>query len=76
MSHEELTARLDKQDALLQSIHTALVGNPALGNRGLVKRVEEVETKQDAHDRKLVMWGGVTTGAVFVISYLKDRLFN
>lgn len=75
MSQDELSARLDKQDALLQSIHTALIGNPALGNRGLVKRVEVIEEKVETHNHKLLAWGGVVTGVVFAISYLKEKIF-
>lgn len=76
MSHDELTARLDKQDKVLEAIHTALVGNGALGNPGLVKRIEDVEEKQKTHDKTMMKWAGVAAGAALVVTTFKDRLFG
>ena len=60
----------------LNEIHVALVGNKALGHRGLVDRVERVEKKAEQHDHKLIAWGGITVGAVAVFEAVKGKLFG
>lgn len=42
--HAELVARLDRIDAQLNLVHTALTGNPTIGHRGLIERIELIET--------------------------------
>ncbi|SDU30950.1 hypothetical protein SAMN05444156_3266 [Verrucomicrobium sp. GAS474] len=70
MSYDELKARLDAQDILLNEIKTAVVGNPAFGTTGLVLRVATVErdVAEFQGDKKKVM------GAAFVLSLLGTGL--
>lgn len=49
-------------------IERALVGDAALGQKGFAERLGTVEAKADASDRKLLLWGGMATGASIVIS--------
>jgi len=77
MSAEEMTKiheRLTAQDNKLDAIHMALVGNPSLGHRGLVARVESNESWIKDHNNKLIRWGGIVTGAGLAVQILKDKL--
>ena len=59
-----------------QDIRTALLGNPALGHRGLVERVERVEVTVDRHDRKLLVWGSIIAAATVSVGLIKDVLLT
>ncbi len=76
MSSDDLAKRMDAQDQMLASIHSALVGNCSLGNKGLVKRVEEVETRVEGHDRTMLKWTGIAAGAALAVNMLKDRIIG
>lgn len=71
-----ITRRLDAQDKLLSEIHGALVGNAGLGNSGLVARISHLESAQQRMDRNMTKWAGVVTGGVFVIQFVKNKLFG
>ena len=75
MSHDELSSRLDKQDRMLESIHSALLGDN-YGNRGALKRLDEVETKQTEQERTMIKWAGIAAGASIVLTALKDRILG
>jgi len=69
----------DELEAIKSSLHrieTALVGDPSLGNAGIVSRLAVVECKADAMDKKQLVWGGVVTGASLALGSLKDKLFS
>lgn len=69
----------DELEAIKSSLHrieTALVGDPTLGNTGIVARLASVETKAEAMDKKQLVWGGVVTGASLALGTLKDKLFS
>jgi len=68
--------RIGEMEIKLNEIHSALVGNKALGHRGLVDRVEHIEKKVENHDRKLIAWGGITVGAMAVFEAFKGKLFG
>jgi len=72
MSTEEIQSIRES----LVRIEKAIVGDPAVGHKGLAQRVTDVEVKADAADRKLLMWGGIATGASVVITHLKGKLFG
>lgn len=77
MSADEITTihkRLDSQDAVLHEIRSAIVGNAAMGNPGIAHRLKEVEDHAKAVDRKLLTWGGIVTGAVFVAEVFIKKL--
>ena len=76
MSNDDLSKRMDAQDQMLSAIHTALIGNGALGNKGLVKRVEDVEIKVDGHSRTMLKWTGIATGAALAVNLLKDKIIG
>lgn len=79
MSIDEISAihrRLDNQDEMLTAIHSAIVGNPAMGHRGLAARVEATEAKQADHDAKLIRWGGIATGVSLVVGLVKDKFLG
>ena len=59
-----------------QEIRTALIGCPALGHKGLVHRVESIEAKVEAHDRKILIWSAGITAGVTAVQLLKDKIFN
>ena len=71
---QTIHSRLDKQDVVLQEIRGALVGNTALGHRGIVARVETLEKDSSEHSRKLVLAGGVIIGAQAAYQFVKSKL--
>lgn len=72
MSTDEITVIKES----LHRIEVALIGDPSLGNTGIVARLASVETKTDAMDKKQLVWGGVVTGASLALGSLKDKLFS
>ncbi len=69
-------ARLGNIEEGLHEIKLALVGNPKLGHRGLVARVELVETKVERHDRKLLVWGAIITAAGTGAAFAAQIIFH
>lgn len=53
-------------------VERALVGEPTLGNRGLVHRVDTVEEKVEKHDRKLLVWGSLVATIATAVGLAKD----
>lgn len=76
MSADELSARLDRQDRVLDEIHTALVGNTELGHPGLVRRMDSVEKKLTSQEHQMLKWAGVVTGLSIALGALKQKLFG
>lgn len=73
--------RLDRMERRIISMHGgmselkgALVGNDALGHKGLVGRMERVEKAVDGHDKKLLTWGGIITGAMAAFEFLRHKM--
>jgi hypothetical protein len=69
--------------ATVGRIETAISGDEGLGHRGLAPRIAAVELRQDEQqrayngiDRKLAKWGGIVTGAVFTLQFLKEKIFK
>lgn len=59
----------------IQSLQTAMIGD-RFGNKGLVRRVEDLEGAEQSTTKKLILWGGMVTGVTFALSYLKSSLFG
>jgi hypothetical protein len=66
--------RLQKLENSINRIELALVGNPPMGQKGIVQRLEALEDRVEKHDKKLILWGGVITGILFVIQILPKLL--
>lgn len=62
--HNERMVKIEHQVA---DIHKALIGDPQLGLRGAMVRLEDVERKVSEHNLKLIAWGGIVVGAGAVI---------
>ena len=73
---DNVSKRLDAQDQVLNRIEKALVGDPQMGNKGLVQRLNSVEKDVHAIDRKLIMWGSIATGAAMVLTETKRRFLG
>ena len=58
----------------IQSLNCALRGDE-YGNRGIIRRVEDLEASEKAVTKKLVLWGGIVAGASFVLSFVKSFIF-
>lgn len=52
---------------MLADVHSALVGNAALGNKGLVPRVAELETKTKQYDLKFYALSALGTAALVIL---------
>ena len=72
----EVNEQLREIRATQQEIRTALIGNPSLGHKGLVHRVEFIETRVEAHDRKLLVWGGIVSAAVVTAQFLQEKILG
>lgn len=60
----------------LADIHVALIGNEAMGTRGLVHRVAHVESKVENHDRKFWLAAVVGSGLWASIVAFKEHIFG
>lgn len=63
-----------RMEAQVSDIHRAVIGDPQLGHRGLVSRVESLEIKVERHEVKLITWAGICAGAILCYDYLKQKL--
>lgn len=57
-------------------IELALVGDQKLGHTGFAERLAIVEKKTEENDRKLLLWGGIATGASVIISKFWSHIAN
>lgn len=63
---------MDKEHIrMIEDIHDALVGNK-YNEKGLIKRVEIVETKSSRHEIVLKIISGVILFLVAAVAFLKD----
>ena len=60
----------------LDEIHVALVGNPAMGHKGLVSRMEDVEKTQAEHGRKFLIATGAIAAFTLMFDWVKGKLFS
>jgi len=60
----------------LHRIEQAIVGDEKMGQRGIVQRLTDLERKIEAHDKKLILWGGIVTGAVFGLTHLREVMLK
>ena len=70
-----LHRRLDDQAAILAEIKTAIIGNPGLGQDGMIPRIKKAEERLDGHDKTMLKWAGVATGLSLVATVMKHRIF-
>ena len=84
---KDLLIRLEKHAVSTakrtERLEVALVGDPSMGNKGIIKRIEEVEnglkeaqTKQRKFDKKMVIFGALGTGAIFGIKGICQKFFG
>tara|TARA_R110002012_G_scaffold83250_1_gene209640 strand:+ start:756 stop:1034 length:279 start_codon:yes stop_codon:yes gene_type:complete len=82
-----LLARIEKHaietSHRTERLEIALVGDPSMGNKGVIKRIEDVEKEiekvrkaQQVADRKMVVLGAAGTGAIFGIKGVWDKIVN
>lgn len=60
----------------LHRIEKAIVGDEEMGQLGIVQRLTHLEKQIAEHDKKLILWGGIITGAVFALTHLRDKFFK
>lgn len=68
---EELRNHIINLRQDMKEIKVALKGNE-LGTPGVLPRLTNVESKCEAHDRKLLVWGAILTAAGSAAVFLKD----
>lgn len=66
----------DEEKQMLREVHTAIVGNPTLGHKGLVERVDVLEKNDAKQEARFIQWGGAVMAAGVLLTYLKDKIFN
>jgi len=74
-----MSSELEKQ---VEEIHRALVGNEEMGQKGLVKRVDDLEEGQrkqdkkiDTQNQKLIFASGFGAGAALFVKYIMSKIF-
>ena len=72
MSVEEIQSIKDS----LHRIEQALMGDPTMGHRGIVSRLETVEQQQNEQGKKLILWGGIAAGVSIALTHLKTKVFG
>jgi hypothetical protein len=62
-------------------LETAIIGDPEMGNKGVIKRIEEIEkdqlkrkSKQDKIDKKMVLFGAAGSGLIFGLKGLWEKI--
>lgn len=60
----------------LARIEKAIIGDKEMGQRGIVERLTDLEKQIADHDKKLILWGGIVTGAVFALTHLRDKFLK
>jgi hypothetical protein len=72
MSADEIQSIRDS----LHRIEKAIIGDPAMGHRGIAARVDAIEKLVEAHGRKLLWWSGIVAGASVIITHWKVKIFG
>lgn len=62
--------------AQVREIHAAIVGNEAMGHRGIAARLTAVEDQGRDHSRKFYTLAGVFTGVNLIIAWAKMRILG
>lgn len=79
MTPEEIQALRAEMQSIRESVRRiehALIGDPALGHTGFAERLALVEKKAEDHDRKLLLWSGIATGASVAITRFWSHLIH
>lgn len=77
MANDESPVQFTHADAKkLADIHVALIGNEAMGTRGLVHRVASVEDKVENHDRKFWLAAILGSGLWATVVAFKEQIFG
>ena len=70
------TEELESIKSSLHRIEQAIMGDGGMGTKGLAQRVNDLEATCGGVERKMLVWGGVFTGASIVLTHLKVKLFG
>lgn len=75
---KNINSRLNAIEDSIKRIELALVGNPSLGHKGIVERINALEVAVESHERKFLTWGTALTVVLFILqfasSYIKSWL--
>lgn len=55
-------------------VHTAIVGKPEVGIKGLAQRMTDAEITLKTHDHRFTVWGAWIAGAVAVVGLAAKAL--
>ena len=72
----------EEKDDIIEKVlevHRALVGNQAMGQKGLVQRVIDMEEKVQIHDKlreRIVISFGLLISVSAVLGYIADKIIN
>lgn len=75
VSNEDLWNQVQLLHASNHQILVAFKGNN-LGTKGVIPRIEDLEVKQEATDRKLIKWAGIGAGFALALGMIKDWIFH
>jgi len=64
---QSIEQRLDNIEDSIKKIELALIGNASLGHKGIVERINVLETVVDRHERRFLTWGSIVTALVFIV---------
>ena len=57
----------------VKDIKMALVGDPTMGHRGIVRRLKDLETVQADHARKIFLWTSLAGAAGTTLAFFKEK---
>ena len=66
----------DKLQESVDRIERAIVGDKAMGHRGIADRIEWVERKVAGHEKQLLKWMGGLTVVAIAVPLLTKYLFK
>jgi|32_taG_2_1085360.scaffolds.fasta_scaffold03657_9 hypothetical protein len=76
-----LEAHAVKNEERTKRLECAIIGDPEMGNKGIVKRIEDIEKeqierrkKQDKLNKKMVFLGAAGSGVIFGIKGLWEKI--
>jgi hypothetical protein len=69
-----INRRLTYIEDAIKRIELALIGNPSLGHKGIVERINDLEVQVNHHDKKLLTWGGVITGIIITLQIIISQI--
>jgi len=64
------------QEKMLKDVHRAIVGEPDLGNKGVITRLSELEEKHHTTEKRVIVFGAIGAAALMGVKGAWDKLIT